>query len=123
MSYQQYSFITLSKILGLYRNKVFYEFHGAICSTNYKSYTCYFSQINKDQKEWIFYEDEDVIYYKGYIDLISNLVKTQQNPIFLIYQIQESFTTDFDKEFTTEEISRLEKLAKNVDSIKKSILL
>lgn len=90
---------------------------GGICSTNYKSYSCFFNQRNKDINDWVFFEDQNILYFKEYSDLLKLLVKLQHMPILIIYKIIErgSDTSNL-KELTQEQILRLERLAISLDN-------
>ena len=89
---------------------------GGICYTNNKSYTCFFNQNNTENNEWIHYEDENISYFKEYVEIIKLLIKNQQTPNFLIYKIQEKNNEKNNKDLTQETIFKLEKFASNIDN-------
>ncbi len=102
------------------KENIYYEFLGCILRTNNKTYSCLFLQKNFDTKEWIYYMDEQIYYFKCFYELVSRLLKNQEMPILLIYQqLQENYNMDIaaaDKDLTENQVEILENYAKNIEN-------
>jgi hypothetical protein len=119
------TFILIPKIFDLgtlfdhsSKQKIFFEFFGAILLKPGKSYTCFFK--NKEMNKWIHYDDEKISSYSSWFELLSSCLKNSESPILLFYQKQEKFTEE--KDIGLEEILLLEKHARNADNLSNTIL-
>jgi hypothetical protein len=119
------TFILIPKIFDLgtlfdhsSKQKIFYEFYGAILLKPGKTYTCFFK--NKELNKWVHYDDEKISTYSSWFELLSSSLKNSESPILLFYQVQEKFTEE--KDLSLEEIQLLEKHARNADNLSNIII-
>jgi hypothetical protein len=106
------------------KQKVFYEFFGAICIKPGKTYTCFMKNMegttpsNSSDRlyTWTHYDDEKLTSFSNWFELISFCLKNLEFPLMIFYQIQEKYT-DTEKELSLDELQTLERYARNADSL------
>ena len=94
--------------------KYFYELLGGVCIGSNKNYTSFYK--NSLSQEWLHFDDEKVVRFQQFSELISNCLKYSEMPILLFYQLNEKFN-DRDKDLTTEEINNLERFCRNLENL------
>ena len=75
------------------KENVFYEFLGCILRTNNRTYSCLFFQKNFNSKEYIYYVDEQIYYFKTFFEVLCRLLKSQEMPILIIFQKLKNVST------------------------------
>lgn len=99
---------------------IYYEFLGCILRSNNRTYSCLFFQKNFNTKEWIYYVDEQIYYFKCFYEVLCRILKNQEMPILLIYQqLQENYNMDIaaaEKDLTEIQVEILENYAKNIEN-------
>jgi len=106
------------------KQKVFFEFFGAICIKPGKTYTCFFKNLEASYPinsmdvtyNWTHYDDEKVTNFSSWFELISHCLKNMESPLMIFFQIQEKYS-DNEKELTTDELQTLERYARNADNL------
>ena len=102
------------------KENVFYEFLGCILRTNNRTYSCLFFQKNFNSKEYIYYVDEQIYYFKTFFEVLCRLLKSQEMPILIIFQkLQEKYNMDIaaaDKDLTENQVEILQNYAKNIEN-------
>lgn len=116
------SFILIPKIFELSsvfsypgKNNKFYEFTGAICENSNKYYTCFFK--DNETNVWLHFKDEIVTRLEDRNALISFCIKNGDTPILVFFAEQDKYVSAGDKELSQEEIERLERYCRNLDSL------
>jgi hypothetical protein len=95
------------------KNKYYYELIGAVCLTASKNYTSFY-KINNSQ--WTHYDDEKINNFANYFDIISNSLKYQELPLLIFYQINDKLN-ERDKDYSAEDIGKLERYCRNIDNL------
>lgn len=106
------------------KQKVFFEFFGAILLKPGKTYSCFFknthntntSNSNINDYLYIHYDDDKITNFSSQFDLISYCMKNSEVPILLFYQIQEKYN-DSEKDISLDELQILERYARNADNL------
>lgn len=105
------------------KQKIFFEFFGAICIKPGKTYTCFFKNVeghasnpSNQSCTWTHYDDEKMTSFSSWFELISFCLKNLDFPIMLFYQIQEKYS-DNEKELSYDELQTLERYARNADNL------
>ena len=119
------TFILIPKIFDLgtlfnhsSKQKIFFEFLGAILLKPGKTYSCFFK--NRDINMWLHYDDEKITTYSSWFELLSECIKNCEFPILIFFQIQEKFSEE--KDLTPEELQLLERHARNADNLQNIIV-
>ena len=91
---------------------------GGINRTQSRTYTCFFSQKNShNEREWIYYCDDNITYFKSWFDLITKILKNKEIPVIIFYQMRSKKDNFSEKEMTRENIESLENYAVQVDNV------
>ncbi len=101
------------------KQKVFFEFYGAILLKPSKTYSCFFKSSNNnnsDNEDWVHYDDHNIT-HSSWFDLISLCLKSCEVPVLLFYQIQDKYASSLEKEITIEEIQILERYVRTADNL------
>lgn len=98
--------------------KSFYFLNGGINRTQSRTYTCFFSQKNThNEREWIYYCDDTILYFKSWFDLVTKILRNKEIPILIFYQLRSKKDNFSEKEMTRENIESLENYALQVDNV------
>jgi hypothetical protein len=97
------------------KQKMFFEFLGAICVKPSKTFTCFFK--NNEKKSWNFFEDEKVTKFDSMFDLISHCLTDSQTPLMIFYQLQNKYNDSAESEISNDELFHLERYARNSDDL------
>lgn len=103
-----------------YKNKIFFEFVGAIGIKNNNTFITVFKHNDGNSRFWLYYEDEFVTNVGSYYDLISFCLKNSIVLMALLYQAIEDKYSDNDVEIGFEEMGNLERYAAGLDTANES---
>jgi hypothetical protein len=105
------------------KQKVFFEFFGAILLKPGKNYSCFFKNNTSNTTNshindylYIHYDDDKITNFSSQFDLISFCLKNCEVPVLLFYQIQEKYN-DSEKDISLDELQILERYARNADNL------
>ena len=99
--------------------KTLYCLFGGINRTQSKTFNCFFSQKNShNEREWIYYCDDIVTYYKNWFELICRILRNKEIPCMIYYEIKSKNHNFNEKDLSRENIGILENYAVQIDNLK-----
>lgn len=100
------------------KSKVFYELVGILGKKCDDLYVTFFkiNDNNYNNKIWVYYEDESLIYLSTYYDMISYCIKNNIIPYSIMYKAIEDKYSDSDADIGFEQMEILEKYALSIDN-------